>query len=548
MKKLLLQGVIFLGSVPALFSQTTQFTYTGAEQMYIVPACVTEIEITANGAQGNNAAVGGATGGLGGTATGRMAVTPGDTLYIYVGGQNGYNGGGNGGQNGNTVFSGAPGTLAANGGGASDVRAGGNTLNDRVIVAGGGGGAGENGVWPGCQVAGPSGNGGNGGGLVGGDGGFGVGTPCNCGGGGGDAGLGGTQAAGGLHGNYYGNTACLRSSWGPGEDGSLGQGGNGSLLYHNGTGGGGGGGGGYFGGGSGGNGSDTTPGGGGGGGSSFVGTLTSTSTLAGSNTGDGSVSITITAQGIAEVPTGLTGNTTACSGDTLTYMVNPQASAIDFTWTVPNGGSIVAGQGTNAISVVLASGTGNIEVVANTACGTSTPVTISVTVNTTPTVTATAATTSACVYNDSIVLTGTPAGGMWTGTGVNGNMFDPSTGAGSYDLTYSYTDNNSCSNSDVVTIVVGECLGVEENASLNSIKVFPNPAKSDFSVSFGAALMNVDIALVDAAGKVMYSTTRSNVAENESLTISVPELATGIYTLRIVSDSGLKTIQISIAK
>ena len=57
-----------------------------------------------------------------------------------------------------------------------------------------------------------------------------------------------------IAGSYSGNNA-LRSSWSIGQDGSIGQGGNGSTTFHNGTGGGGGGGGGYYGGGSGGIGS-----------------------------------------------------------------------------------------------------------------------------------------------------------------------------------------------------------------------------------------------------------------------------------------------------
>jgi hypothetical protein len=272
-------------------SDSTVFAFTGGVQQFIVPPCTDTVIVRTWGAQGENALVGGATGGLGGYASGKLAVTPGETLTVYVGGQAGYNGGGTGGINGNATGGPPPGTYGGDGGGASDVRKAGTALANRVIVAGGGGGAGHNGTWTGCQVAGPGGNGGAGGGLIGTAGGFGVGTPCNCAGGGGDGGLGGTQSAGGLHGAYAGNTACLRTSWGPGTDGQLGLGGNGSLQYHNGTGGGGGGGGGYYGGGAAGNGSDTTPGGGGGGGSSYITGLNAASTVSGVRSGDGRVVI-----------------------------------------------------------------------------------------------------------------------------------------------------------------------------------------------------------------------------------------------------------------
>lgn len=273
-------------------NDSTAFAYTGSVAMFIVPPCVDTVRIRAYGAQGENALVGGATGGLGGYAYGKLAVTSGETLYVYVGGQAGYNGGGMGGINGNSQSGFPPiGTYGGHGGGASDVRQGGTALANRKIVAGGGGGAGHNGVWPGCQTAGPGGNGGAGGGTTGGSGTAGVGTPCNCAGGGGAGGAGGTPTAGGVHGAYAGNTACLRSSWGPGSDGQLGLGGVGSVQYHNGTGGGGGGGGGYYGGGAAGNGSDTTPGGGGGGGSSYTTGLSGATTLSGIRSGDGRVVI-----------------------------------------------------------------------------------------------------------------------------------------------------------------------------------------------------------------------------------------------------------------
>jgi Glycine rich protein len=273
-------------------SDSTVFAFTGGVATFVVPGCVDSVIIKAWGAQGENALVGGATGGLGGYAYGKLDVTPGETLTVYVGGQAGYNGGGQGGINGNDVFSGPSiGTYGGRGGGASDVRQAGTALTNRVIVGGGGGGAGHNGVWPGCQTAGPGGNGGVGGATVGGTGGTGVGTPCNCQGGGGAGGAGGSQTIGGLYGSYGGNTACLRPNWAAGTSGVLGIGGAGSLIYYNGTGGGGGGGGGYYGGGSGGNGSDTTPGGGGGGGSNFTTGLSGATSTAGVRTGNGRVVI-----------------------------------------------------------------------------------------------------------------------------------------------------------------------------------------------------------------------------------------------------------------
>ncbi|HET8978904.1 MAG TPA: hypothetical protein VFN87_12145 [Solirubrobacteraceae bacterium] len=66
-------------------ADTKTFSYTGAEQSWVVPDGVTAINVTAYGALGGgNPGV-----GHGQIATGTITVTPGETLYIEVGGQGG---------------------------------------------------------------------------------------------------------------------------------------------------------------------------------------------------------------------------------------------------------------------------------------------------------------------------------------------------------------------------------------------------------------------------------------------------------------------------
>src|SRR5436190_14949756 len=90
---------ILLASSGILFSQpiVQTFTYTGALQTFTVPSCVSNISITVRGAQGGANTASTIAGGLGGQATGVLPVSVNDVLYIYVGGINGYNGGGSAG-------------------------------------------------------------------------------------------------------------------------------------------------------------------------------------------------------------------------------------------------------------------------------------------------------------------------------------------------------------------------------------------------------------------------------------------------------------------
>ena len=102
--------------------QTQNFSYTGAPVSWVVPAGVTSINIKTWGGQGNSNTAG-IVGGLGGYAEGTLAVTPGQTLWVNVGGggitstNGGFNSGGTGGST-----SGCAAANAGGGGGASDVR------------------------------------------------------------------------------------------------------------------------------------------------------------------------------------------------------------------------------------------------------------------------------------------------------------------------------------------------------------------------------------------------------------------------------------------
>lgn len=236
------------------------FTYTGAEQTFKVPHDVNSISVVADGAGGGSSSA--LYSGRGGRVLAVIPVRSGKKLYVFVGGRGetlsgGFNGGGKAGSSGD-------GRPTYGGGGASDVRQGGDSLHDRILVAGGGGGQGSEGY----------NSGGAGGGSTGGTGGGGYSNYD------GEGGMGGTQYQGGS-GGIGGIGASKHKNGQPGHNGAFGnggKGGHGGINRHceyNGDGGGGGGGGYYGGGGGGGGGCAFASiygglGGGGGGGSSYV--------------------------------------------------------------------------------------------------------------------------------------------------------------------------------------------------------------------------------------------------------------------------------------
>lgn len=123
------------------------FAYTGAIQQFIVPNRVTAIQVNAIGAKGGTGG-GGQTGGAGANITSTLNVTPGQILYIVVGGFPGqsatakYGFAGAGGVATNTAGNGGA------GGGLSGVFSSStpNNSNAFIVAGGGGGGAGTGGT------------------------------------------------------------------------------------------------------------------------------------------------------------------------------------------------------------------------------------------------------------------------------------------------------------------------------------------------------------------------------------------------------------------
>ncbi|HXU28634.1 MAG TPA: hypothetical protein VN698_15505, partial [Bacteroidia bacterium] len=203
----------FLKERLGVFAQTTQtFNYTGSNQTFVVPPCVGTITVQAwggGGAGGGGDTYGGSDGGGGAYTTSTLAVTPGLSLTIIVGG---------GGGAGAACAANGPG--GAGGFGLGNGGAGGNSGGSGCSGAGGGGGGGT-GIMNGASILIVAGGGGGGGG--GGNNGGGT-----AGGGGGQNGSPTTSAPAGLIGQS-GSTVGLNGATTVG-DGAGGGGGGGGLV------------------------------------------------------------------------------------------------------------------------------------------------------------------------------------------------------------------------------------------------------------------------------------------------------------------------------
>jgi len=209
-------GTVIVTATVVQEQEKVRFDYTGAVQTFTVPV-TGEYTLEVWGAQGGHS--GHNIGGNGGYSKGTIQLTAGQTLSVYVGEHpvyplvNSYivrNGGWNGGGDCNFP-NGYNGDMAA-GGGATDIRVGGTTLENRVIVAGGGGGGGCSGDIGGIGGGTSGGKGGDGSRYgIGGDGGtqtsgfaFGQGQHGATGSAGGGGYWGGLAGTGSINGNVAG--------------------------------------------------------------------------------------------------------------------------------------------------------------------------------------------------------------------------------------------------------------------------------------------------------------------------------------------------------
>jgi len=158
------------------------------------------------------------------------------------------------------------------------------------------------------------------------------------------------------------------------------------------------------------------------------------------------------------------GATTFCSGGSVLLSAN-SGTGLTYQWKKNN--SNISGATASSYS---ASTAGSYTVVISNSCGSSvTSSAVTVTVNPLPTVSFSGLAATYNVSDPAAALTGSPPGGVFTGPGISGNTFNPSSAGvgGPYTIVYSYTDGNGCSNSSSQTTTVLNCTIPAMPSSIN---------------------------------------------------------------------------------
>ncbi len=149
-----------------------------------------------------------------------------------------------------------------------------------------------------------------------------------------------------------------------------------------------------------------------------------------------------------------------------------------------------------------------------------------------------------CDTLNGVVLSASPVGGTFTGTGVSGNAFLPnSAGIGTYAISYNYTDGNGCSSIATQITEVVRCLNMSTSQadldSQNKIKAYPNPTRTVLNLEVEiAAAQTLKVAIVDVLGRILY---QSELTQSGTYQVDLQELASGTYFLQTINSNGAKT-------
>ena len=273
----------------------------------------------------------------------------------------------------------------------------------------------------------------------------------------------------------------------------------------------------------------------------------------------------VTLSAAPATPGTISGSTTACPSSTgNVYSIAAVAGATSYTWTVPAGASITAGQGTTSATVTFGSTSGNVSVTATNTCGTSTASTLAVTISSAAPATpgAITGTTTVCsgstgnVYSIAAVAGATsytwtvPAGASVTaGQGTTSATVTFGSTAGNVSVTASSACGTSAASTQAITINTAPtapgtisgtttlCSGSTGNAY--SIAAVPGATSYTWTVPAGASVTagqgttSAIVTFGSTSGNV--SVTASNtcgtsIASSQAITVNSTPATPGIIT------------------
>ena len=172
-------------------------------------------------------------------------------------------------------------------------------------------------------------------------------------------------------------------------------------------------------------------------------------------------------------------STEVCAGSTINYSVANHPGST-YNWTVVNGTPANVTGGINNLDItwdLIGGVSGSIHVEEVTGCGSTGTNDLFVDIYSLPVVDFSGLNADFCIEAAPVILTGNPAGGSFSGPGITGTTFTPSSaGAGTHNIIYTYTDPvTTCTNQKTIQTTI-HAKPVVSFSGLNSQYDLSDPA------------------------------------------------------------------------
>ncbi|MFI5172937.1 MAG: T9SS type A sorting domain-containing protein, partial [Chitinophagales bacterium] len=237
------------------------------------------------------------------------------------------------------------------------------------------------------------------------------------------------------------------------------------------------------------------------------------------------------------------GATIFCQGGSV--LLTATYSGTSVQWK--KNGSNILGATSSTYSV---NKSGNYTAVTTSPCGTATSSTITVTVNKNPSASISAGGATTFCAGGSVTLTEAPVGGctyQWYkgAIAIGGATLTNyiATIAGNYKCRVTKTASGCFKNSNVITVTVPCREGEELIADENSFSIYPNPNDGTFTLSFqslsGLSTLNGTqegvhlLQVYNSLGELIHSQNINSISGNVNETISIENLSSGVYFLKM---------------
>jgi hypothetical protein len=151
--------------------------------------------------------------------------------------------------------------------------------------------------------------------------------------------------------------------------------------------------------------------------------------------------------------------------------------------------------------------------------------------------------------DEPVTLTVNIPGGILSGPGVTGDIFDPAAaGTGTHLITYHFTNNSGCTGADSLTMEV--CvLGIADNSESSLLRIYPNPGNGLLTIeNLTNNLDGMQLEVLTIEGKLLRKALIPSFGKGSRYKLDLTDYASGMYILKMDFNGTLAVKRVVVEK